>query len=150
MFTAFISPSITTSCWIIATTFNFGSHGHHKSVTHKMTAYNIFQTTAWIWNSYNKIIRFQEHRCFYRNCIRHKVTPAGLGYNITLGFRQSGQQKINLHNIREDAERKVLRESLKILQYKIDSEYRPLNQKQNTLSHLERRHVWDIMSRGKK
>ena len=120
-------------------------------VTHKMTTYNIFQTTAWIWNSYNKIIRFQEHRCFYRNCIRQKVTPAGLGYNITLGFRHSDQHKTNLHNIREDAERKVLRESLKVLQYNINSDYRTLNQKQNTLSHWEKQHVWDnIMSRGKK
>ena len=141
MFTAFISPSITMSCWIVATTFNFVYTGIINRVTHKMTAYNMFQTTAWIWNSYNKIIRFQEHKCFYCSCIQQKVTPAGLGYNITLGFRHSDQHKTNLHNIREDAERKVLREPLKALQYNINLQYKTLNQKQNTLSHWEKQRM---------
>ena len=77
---------------------------------YNMVIYSIFQTTAWIWNTYSKIIKFQEHRYFFRSCVRQKVMPFGLQYNLELGFKYGENRKANLLDIKAmlEKERYVL------------------------------------------
>ena len=53
--------------------------------------------------------------------------------------------------MKNDARERTLREGLQILQDNINSEYRALNKKQNTLKFEERQEVWiRINTKGQK
>ena len=59
-----------------------------------------------------------------------------------MGFKYGVHRKVNLVDIKNDAGVKALRAGLQILQDNINSEYRTLNKKQNTLKFDERQEVW--------